>query len=151
MEWIQDLINGFGEAISKALSSTFVSVSDTIWEKFMGFLYSMIYQSLADFFSMMTEIGANLFDLDWVKAALHFFNLFGWGLFIAGLVVAIFDTAIEYQTMGRLNIKKQVLPFLYGLLAVIATFKIAVTLDNCRKKWYNMSQGDEKNGQNAAQ
>ena len=117
----------------------------------MGFLYSMIYQSLADFFSMMTEIGANLFDLDWVKAALHFFNLFGWGLFIAGLVVAIFDTAIEYQTMGRLNIKKQVLPFLYGLLAVIATFKIAVTLDNCRKKWYNMSQGDEKNGQNAAQ
>ena len=137
MEWIQDLINGFGEAISKALSSTFVSVSDTIWEKFMGFLYSMIYQSLADFFSMMTEIGANLFDLDWVKAALHFFNLFGWGLFIAGLVVAIFDTAIEYQTMGRLNIKKQVLPFLYGLLAVnlfttvpVELFRFSVSLQN---------------------
>ena len=137
MEWIQDLISGFGEAISKALSSTFVSVSDTIWEKFMGFLYSMIYQSLADFFSMMTEIGANLFDLDWVKAALHFFNLFGWGLFIAGLVVAIFDTAIEYQTMGRLNIKKQVLPFLYGLLAVnlfttvpVELFRFSVNLQN---------------------
>ena len=137
MEWIQDLISGFGEAISKALSSTFVSVSDTIWEKFMGFLYSMIYQSLADFFSMMTEIGANLFDLDWVKAALHFFNLVGWGLFIAGLVVAIFDTAIEYQTMGRLNIKKQVLPFLYGLLAVnlfttvpVELFRFSVSLQN---------------------
>ena len=137
MEWIQDLISGFGEAISKALSSTFVSVSDTIWEKFMGFLYSMIYQSLADFFSMMTEIGANLFDLDWVKAALHFFNLFGWGLFIAGLIVAIFDTAIEYQTMGRLNIKKQVLPFLYGLLAVnlfttvpVELFRFSVSLQN---------------------
>ena len=114
-----------------------MSVSDTIWEKFMGFLYSMIYQSLADFFSMMTEIGANLFDLDWVKAALHFFNLFGWGLFIAGLVVAIFDTAIEYQTMGRLNIKKQVLPFLYGLLAVnlfttvpVELFRFSVNLQN---------------------
>ena len=34
---------------------------------------------------------------------------------------------------------------------IIATFKIAVTLDNYSKKWYNMSQGDEKNGQNAAQ
>ena len=97
----------------------------------------MIYQSLADFFSMMTEIGANLFDLDWVKAALHFFNLFGWGLFIAGLVVAIFDTAIEYQTMGRLNIKKQVLPFLYGLLAVnlfttvpVELFRFSVSLQN---------------------
>ena len=28
----------------------------------------------------------------------------------------------------------------------IATSKIAVTLDNCSKKWYNMSQGDEKMG-----
>ncbi len=34
---------------------------------------------------------------------------------------------------------------------IIATSKIAVTLDNYSKKWYNMSQGDEKNGQNAAQ
>ena len=33
----------------------------------------------------------------------------------------------------------------------IATSKIAVTLDNRSKEWYNMSQGDEKNGQNAAQ
>ena len=137
MEWIQDLISGIGDAIGKALSSTWMSVSDTIWEKFMGFLYSMIYQSLADFFSMMTEIGANLFDLDWVQAALHFFNLFGWGLFVAGLVVAIFDTAIEYQTMGRLNIKKQVLPFLYGLLAVnlfttvpVELFRFSVSLQN---------------------
>ena len=114
-----------------------MSIADTIWEKFMVFLYSMVYQALADFFSMMTQIGANLFDLDWVKAALHFFNLFGWGLFIAGLVVAIFDTAIEYQTMGRLNIKKQVLPFLYGLLAVnlftivpVELFRFSVNLQN---------------------
>ena len=36
-------------------------------------------------------------------------------------------------------------------MIIIATSKIAVTLDNCSKRWYNMSQGDEKNGQNAAQ
>ena len=137
MGWIQDLISGIGNAIGNALSSTWTSISDTIWGKFMSFIYSMVYEALADFFSMMTEIGANLFDLDWVKAALHFFNLFGWGLFIAGLVVAIFDTAIEYQTMGRLNIKKQVLPFLYGLLAVnlfttvpVELFRFSVNLQN---------------------
>ncbi len=114
-----------------------MNVADSIWEKFMVFLYSMVYQSLSDFFTLMTNIGANLFDLDWVKAALHFFNLFGWGLFISGLVVAIFDTAIEYQTMGRFNIKKQVLPFLYGLLAVnllttapVELFRFSVTLQN---------------------
>ena len=137
MGWIQDLISGIGNAIGNSLSSTWTSISDTIWGKFMSFIYSMVYEALADFFSMMTEIGANLFDLDWVKAALHFFNLFGWGLFIAGLVVAIFDTAIEYQTMGRLNIKKQVLPFLYGLLAVnlfttvpVELFRFSVNLQN---------------------
>ena len=37
------------------------------------------------------------------------------------------------------------------MIYLIATSKIAVTLDNYSKKWYNMSQGDEKNGQNAAQ
>lgn len=103
----------------------------------MSFIYSMVYEALADFFTLITEIGANLFDLSWVQAALHFFNLFGWGLFIAGLVVAIFDTAIEYQTMGRLNVKKQVLPFLYGLLAVnlfttvpVELFRFSVNLQN---------------------
>ena len=137
MEWIQNLINGIGDAIGKALSSTWMSISDSIWGRFMSFIYSMVYQALADFFTLMTELGANLFDLDWVKAALHFFNLFGWGLFVAGLVVAIFDTAIEYQTMGRLNIKKQVLPFLYGLLAVnlfttvpVELFRFSVNLQN---------------------
>ena len=137
MEWIQNLINGIGDAIGNALSSTWTSISDTIWGKFMSFIYSMVYAALADFFTLLTEIGANLFDLSWVQAALHFFNLFGWGLFIAGLVVAIFDTAIEYQTMGRLNVKKQVLPFLYGLLAVnlfttvpVELFRFSVNLQN---------------------
>ena len=130
-------MNGIGDAISSALSSVWTSVSDSIWDKFMSFIYSMVYQALADFFTLMTEIGANLFDLGWVQAALRFFNLFGWGLFIAGLVVAVFDAAVEYQTMGRMNIKKQVLPFLYGLLAVnlfttvpVELFRFSVNLQN---------------------
>ncbi len=137
MDWISDLISGIGDAISGALSSVWETVSDSIWAKFMSFLYTMVYNALAEFFSMMAEIGANLFDLGWVQSALYFFNMFGWGLFVAGLIVAIFDTAIEYQTMGRLNIKKQVLPFLYGLLAVnlftvvpVELFRFAVSLQN---------------------
>ena len=39
------------------------------------------------------------------------------------------------------------LALLYPICAdIIATSKIAVTLDNYSKEWYNMSQGDEKNG-----
>ena len=117
-DWISDLIDGIGDAIGSALAAAWNLVVDSIWGKFMTWLYTLVYDAAADFFSMMTEIGANLFDLTWVKSALHFFSLFGWGLFIAGLVVAIFDIAIEYQSMGRLNVKRQVMPFVYGLLAV---------------------------------
>lgn len=116
--WIEDLINGIGNAISTALADTWAHISDGIWEAYMRFLYSMVYNALSDFFTMMTNIGADLFELSWVHAALNFFSLFGWGLFIAGLVVAIFDIAIEYQSQGRINVKRQILPFLYGLFAV---------------------------------
>jgi hypothetical protein len=136
-DWISDLISGIGDSISGALTSVWESVTDSLWGKFMTFLYTMVYNALADFFSMMTGIGAQLFDLAWVDTALHFFSLFGWGLFIAGLVVAIFDIAIEYQSQGRLNIKRQILPFLYGLLAVnlfttvpVSLFRFCVNLQN---------------------
>ena len=136
-DWIQDLISGVGSAISSALSATWDTISNSIWGKFMEWIYTMIFNALADFFTMMTEIGANLFDLQGVKSALHFFSLFGWGLFVVGLIVAIFDIAIEYQTMGRLNVKRQVLPFIWGLLAVnlfttvpVELFRFCVNLQN---------------------
>ena len=136
-DWISDLISGIGSAISSALGGVWETISGSIWGVFMNWLYTSVYNALADFFSMMAELGANLFDLSWVQAALKFFSMFGWGLFIAGLVVAIFDVAIEYQSMGRLNIKRQILPFIYGLLAVILftvvpvqLFRFAVNLQN---------------------
>lgn len=136
-DWIQDLINGVGNAISSALSSAWETVSSSVWGHFMRWLYTSVYNALSDFFSMMAGIGAELFDLPWVEEALRFFSLFGWGLFLAGLVVAIFDIAIEYQSMGRVNIKRQVLPFIWGLLAVnlvttvpVQLYRFCVTLQN---------------------
>ena len=135
--WISDLINGIGNAVSSALASAWERVVDSIWGKFMTWLYTLVYDAATDFFSMMTELGAELFGLSWVESALRFFSLFGWGLFVAGLVVAIFDVAIEYQSMGRMNVKRQVLPFIYGLLAVnlfttvpVELFRFCVTLQN---------------------
>lgn len=135
--WIESLITGIGDAIGSALSGTWESVSSGIWDRFLSWIYSMTYGAMADFFTLMSGIGAELFDLEWVTAALKFFSLFGWGLFVAGLVVAIFDIAIEYQSMGRLNIKRQILPFLYGLLTVnlftvvpVELFRFCVNLQN---------------------
>lgn len=117
-DWIDDLINGMGDAIGDALSSVWDSISGDIWIMFFRWIYELIYGGVADFFTLISEMGASLFELSWVKGALEFFNLFGWSLFIAGLVVAVFEIAVEYQSQGRLNIKRQILPFLYGFMAV---------------------------------
>ena len=136
-DWIQDLIDGVGDAISSALATVWETIAGSIWGTFMEWIYTSVYNALAEFFSMMAGIGAQLFDLQWVQSALRFFSLFGWGLFITGLIVAIFDIAIEYQTMGRLNVKRQVLPFIWGLLAVnlftvvpVELYKFCVNLQN---------------------
>ena len=126
--WIPDLINGVGDSIGSALSSAWESISDSIWGKFIAWIYTLVYDAISGFLTLITNMGADLFDLPWVESALEFFSLFGWGLFLAGLVVAIFDIAIEYQSMGRVNIKKQVLPFIWGLLAVNLFTKVPVEL-----------------------
>ena len=126
--WIPDLINGVGDSIGSALSSAWESISDSIWGKFIAWIYTLVYDAISGFLTLITNMGADLFDLPWVESALEFFSLFGWGLFLAGLVVAIFDIAIEYQSMGRVNIKKQVLPVIWGLLAVNLFTKVPVEL-----------------------
>ena len=118
MEWLTDLIDGIGDAIAGAFQSLWEGISSSIWEVFFKWLFESIYGAIADFFTLMGNMGIDLFDLSWVQACLQLFSLFGWALFVAGLVVAIFDIAIEYQSMRQFNIKRQVLPILYGFLAV---------------------------------
>lgn len=118
MEWLEDLIDGIGDAISDAFESLWETISSSIWEVFLKWIYEAVYGAIADFFTLMGNMGTDLFDLSWVQACLQLFSLFGWALFIAGLIVAIFDIAIEYQSMRQFNIKRQVMPLIYGLLAV---------------------------------
>ena len=66
--------------------------------------------------TMMGNMGADIFDLEWVQATINLFTLFGWGLFVAGTVVAVFDVAIEYQN-GRANIKTTAINVLKGFFA----------------------------------
>ncbi len=137
MEWLSDLISGIGDAISGAFQNLWSTISNSIWDVFLGWIYKAIYGAIADFFTMMGSMGTDLFDMSWVQSCLHLFSLFGWALFVAGLVVAIFDTAIEYQSTGRFNIKQQVMPMLYGFLAVnmftvvpVRLYTLCITLQN---------------------
>ena len=118
IEWVSDLVSGIGEAITSALTNLWNTVSTSIWDLFLKWIYESVYSALGDFFTMMAGMGTELFDLPWVQAFLKLFSLFGWSLFAAGLIVAVFDTAIEYQSMRQINIKRQILPMVYSFLAV---------------------------------
>ena len=63
----------------------------------LKWMYETIYNAVADFFEKMGSMGADIFALDWIQATIKLFTLFGWALFIAGVVVAIFDVAIDHK------------------------------------------------------
>jgi len=137
MDWLSDLISGIGDAIAGAFESLWEMISSSIWDIFLGWIYEAIYGAIADFFTMMGSMGTDLFNLSWVQSCLHLFSLFGWALFIAGLAVAVFDCAIEYQSMGHFSVKRQVMPMLYGFLAVnlftvvpVRLYTLCITLQN---------------------
>ena len=134
--WLQDLIDGISSAISEAFSGIGQQISQTIWSTMMTWMYDTVYSAVADFFSMMGNMGAEIFDLKWVQATVYLFTLFGWGLFIAGVIVVVFDLAIEYQN-GRGNVKNTMLNILKGFFACsligivpIELYRFCITLQN---------------------
>ena len=111
-------------------------ISNAIWDAMLKWFYEIIYGAIADFFEMMGNMGADVFDLEWVKATVKLFTLFGWGLFVAGTVVAVFDVAIEYQC-GRANVKTTALNIIKGFFACsligvvpIELYKFCISLQN---------------------
>lgn len=102
----------------------------------LRWIYEIIYGAIADCFEMIGNMSAEVFDLEWVQVTVKLFTLFGWGLFVAGTVVAVFDVAIEYQC-GRANIKTTALNILKGFFACsligvvpIELYKFCISLQN---------------------
>ena len=96
-DWIGDLIDSVVGAIQDGLEWIGEVLLGQIWNTMMQWLYETVYTAVADFFALMGNMGADIFNLSWVQATVELFTLFGWALFVAGVVVAIFDVAIEYQ------------------------------------------------------
>lgn len=111
-------------------------ISNVIWNTMLQWFYETIYGAVSDFFTMMGNMGADIFELDWIKATIKLFTLFGWSLFVAGVVVAIFDVAVEYQC-GRANIKTTAINILKGFfdcsligIVPVELYKFCISLQN---------------------
>lgn len=125
-----------GDAIGGVFDTLGQQISNAIWNTMLRWFYETIYTAVADFFTLMGNMGADIFDLQWVQATIQLFTLFGWALFIAGVIVAVFDVAIEYQN-GRANVKTTAINILKGFFACsligivpVELYKFCISLQN---------------------
>jgi hypothetical protein len=108
--------------------------ADTVLGQIMDWIYAQIIGFLGEFFAMMGNMGAELFEMSWVQAIVLFFSYLAWALYGTGLVVSAFECCIEYQS-GRGSIKDTALNAIKGFMAVslftivpVELYKLAITL-----------------------
>ena len=107
------MFDWLGDLLGNAFGSLGQQISSAIFDVMMKWIYEQIYNAVADFFTQMGNMGAEIFDLGVVQSTISLFTLFGWALFAAGTVVAVFDVAVEYQN-GRASIKTTAINILKG-------------------------------------
>ena len=108
--------------------------ADTVLGQIMDWIYAQIIGFLGEFFAMMGNMGAELFEMSWVQAIVLFFSYLAWALYGTGLVVSAFECGIEYQS-GRGSIKDTAFNAIKGFMAVslftivpVELYKLAITL-----------------------
>ena len=119
-DWIGDAIDWIGDGISSLWDSTVGSavdaITDEIWDIMISWLFNLIYGAVADLFEFINKSTSNIFALSWVQSFIALFHSLAWMLFVCGLIVAVFDTAIAYES-GQANIKNTCLNVLKGFMA----------------------------------
>ena len=109
-------------------------VADKVLGQIVDWFYGQVVGFLGNFFAEMGSMGAELFAMDWVQSIVLFFSYLAWALYGTGLVVACFETGVEYSS-GRGNIRETALNTIKGFMAVslftvvpIRLYELAVTL-----------------------
>lgn len=134
------MFDWLGDLLGNAFSFLGQQVSSAIFDIMLKWMYEQIYNAVADFFTQMGNMGAEIFDLDVVQSTISLFTMFGWALFAVGTVVAVFDVAIEYQN-GRASIKTTAINVLKGFFACsligivpVELYKFCISLQNSLAK-----------------
>lgn len=109
-------------------------VIDKVFDQIADWIHGQIVSFLGEFFGMINNMGAELFEFVWIKAIVLFFSYFAWAMFTVGLILAVFETALAYQN-GQGNIGNTFLNILKGFIATslitvlpIELFKFAVSM-----------------------
>lgn len=114
-DWLEDVIR-WGVERSDPVDLITEEAVKLILDMAFDWLYFMLYDAISSLFTVINETTANIFDLPWIAAFISLFHHLGWILFVCGLIVAVFDTAIGYEN-GQANIKGTCLNVLKGFFA----------------------------------
>ena len=135
-DWLGDILSGLGDALSVVFEGIGADIAVDIWNALVEWIYNTVFDAVADLFTSMNNMGAEIFSLSWVNAVVRLFTLFGWALFTVGVVGAVFEVAIESQS-GRVSIKGAALNVLKGFFACaligvlpVEWYKFCVSLQN---------------------
>lgn len=63
-DWLGDFIGGIGDAIGSTFDFLGEQISNAIWNTMLQWFYETIYNAVADFFTMMGNMGADIFDTE---------------------------------------------------------------------------------------
>ena len=109
-------------------------VADKILGQIVDWFYGQVVGFLGNFFAEMGNMGVELFEMSWVQSIVLFFSYLAWALYGTGLVVACFETGVEYSS-GRGNIRETALNAIKGFMAVslftvvpVRLYELSVTL-----------------------
>lgn len=109
-------------------------VAESVMGQVLDWIYSQLVGFLGDFFAQMGNMGAELFEMEWVQGIVLFFTYLAWALYMTGLLVAVFECAIEAQH-GRGSIQDTALNAIKGFMAVslfsvlpVELYKLSVSL-----------------------
>lgn len=92
-------------------------VAATVLNGIIDWFYEQVVGFLGNFFAEMGNMGVELFQQSWVQSIVLFFSYLAWALYVIGLVVAMFECGIEYNS-GRGNFKEMALNAIKGFFAV---------------------------------
>ncbi|MFI3173116.1 MAG: DUF6045 family protein [Eubacteriales bacterium] len=103
-------------------------------DQLIEWMYGQTVGFFSAFFALLGDMGAELFDISAIQSILLFFSYLAWTLYVVGLVVAVFETAIAYQN-GHGNISGLGLNAIKGFMAVsilttmpVELYKLSVNL-----------------------
>ena len=62
-------------------------VAGDVLDQIVDWIYGEAMGFLGNFFAVMGNMGAELFEMSWVQSIVLFFSYLGWALYVVGLVV----------------------------------------------------------------